>query len=262
MALKGQSYKNIEINIIDNNSTDETILVAQKYGVNEIKTLSASLLRARYEGTKLANGKYILILDSDQILKKDAIERAVWLAEQKNLKMLALGEVVFKADTFVEKLFELDRKLINSVNDLSPFTGVIMPRFFETGLLRRAYENIPATLFANTGGPDHAIVYYEAWQLNKNIGVLPNAIKHLEPRTILRLWPKFYRWGYTSVDAHFGKYKRLMTQKERFRTGLFEKGLFVESIGSIILLILKGIGFKLGYYQALIDRILNRERKF
>lgn len=170
--------------------------------------------------------------------------------------------MVFKADTFVEKLFELDRKLINSINDLSPFSGVIMPRFFETTLLKRAYGNIPADLFANTGGPDHAIVYYEAWKLNKDVGIVPNAIKHLEPRTILRLWPKFYKWGYTSVDAHFGKYKNLMTQKERFRTGLFKKGLFLESIGSVTLLVLKGVGFKLGYYQALIDVNLGLKRRF
>ena len=43
-------------------------------------------------------------------------------------------------------------------------------------------------------------------------------------------------------------------EKEKFRTGLFTKGLFIESLGSILLLILKGVPYKLGYYKAILDK--------
>ena len=253
-AIRSQSYKNIEINIIDGGSENSEISkIARKYKVR-YKFFPGSLLAARYEGVKMAEGKYTLIFDSDQILEKDAIKKAVEMAERNTFDMLVFEEDVFKKETFIEKLFACDRKLINFVNDLSPFTGAIMPRFFNTEFLKKAYGNIPSKYFPNTGGPDHAIVYYEAFKLNNNVGVVKDAIRHLEPSSPLILFKKFYHWGYTSVEAHYGRYSKLMTQKERFRTGLFSKGLIRESVGSICLLILKGLSFKLGYYIGKLDK--------
>ena len=248
-AIKSQTYNNIEVNIIDGGSKDKTLAIAKKYNA-QCKVFNGSLLAARYEGVKWAKGKYTLIFDSDQILENNSIKRAVEMSEKGNFEMLVLEEDVYKDDTFLEKLFACDRKLINTVNDLSPFTGVIMPRFFRTEILKMAYGNIPRKYFGRTGGPDHAIVYYEAWRLSKRISTVPNAVKHLEPSDLFTLWRKFYKWGYTSIDAHYGKYSYLMKTKERFRTGLFTKGLLVESLGSIMLLILKGLAFKLGFISA------------
>ncbi|MBI2028468.1 MAG: glycosyltransferase family 2 protein [Candidatus Levybacteria bacterium] len=257
-AIRKQTYKNIEINVIDGASKDNTIKVARKFNVKDIKTCKGSLLEARYEGIKKAKGKYVLILDSDQILNINSVERAVKQAEKNKMDMLAFEEIPYSTENFLEKLFDCDRKLINAINDFSPLTGVIMPRFFNTKILRKAYSNIPKGIYANTGGPDHAVVYYEAWLLSKKIENLPNAVKHIEPNSIFTLIRKFYRWGYTSSDAHSGKYKFLMTQKERFRTGLFTKGLIVESLGSILLLILKGIPFEVGYLTAGIRKLFKK----
>lgn len=254
-AINKQTYKNIEINIIDNNSRDNTVEIAQKNGVKKIKNFPGSLLQARFEGVKMAKGEFILILDSDQILAHDAIERAVTRVMHEKIDMLAFEELTYKTDTFIEKLFDMDRKLINAVNNLDPFTGVIMPRFFRASLLKTAYNNIPKEIFPKTGGPDHAIVYYESWVISRKVGVLPRAVYHQEPSSLAILWKKFFRWGYTSVYAHYGKYAKLMSQKERFRTGLFTKGLFIESIGSIILLLLKGLAFKIGYYKGKLERV-------
>lgn len=254
-ALKNQSYKNIEINIIDGFSKDETIEIAEKFPVKEINKIKGSLLQARYEGVKLAKGKYVLLLDSDQILSKDTIERAVEKMEKEDWDMVVLEEDVYHPNTFVEKLFQMDRRLINKVNNLNPFTGVIMPRFFKRDLLRQSYANIEPEFFSNTGGPDHAIVYYEAWLISKKVGVLTDAVKHMEPSTLKELMKRFYRWGYTSVEAHYGHYHHLMSQREKlFRSGLFTKGMFKESVGSVLLLLFKGLAFKIGYYKGVFDR--------
>lgn len=255
-SIRSQTYKNIEINIVDGGSTDKTREVARKFRVDKfVLQKEGSLLAARYEGVKIAKGKFILIFDSDQILEKTVIERAVNMLKNNRLDMLVLEEDVYKSETFVEKLFQMDRQLINKISDLSPFTGVAMPRFFRAALLKEAYRKIPKSVFLRTGGPDHAIVYYESWKISKKVGVLPHAVKHMEPSTFGQLWRKFYRWGYTSViDSKFGKYKQLMAQKERLRTGIFSKGLIKESIGSIFLVGMKYVPFKLGYFIAKIDR--------
>lgn len=250
-AIRNQTYDNIEINIVDGYSTDDTIKIAKEFGVNKILYYKGYLLGARYLGVRASKGDFILILDSDQILEKTAIGRAVNMTLKNNFKMLVFEENVYKCDTFVEKLFDMDRRLFNAVCDLDPYTGVILPRFFETKLLNQAYKNIPKEIFSKTGGPDHAIVYLEAYQINPAVAVLPSAVRHIEPSSIRVLWRKFYRWGYTSVKAHdFGKYHTLMIRKERFRTGVFSHGMLVESFGSILLLIFKGLAFKFGYFMA------------
>lgn len=260
-ALKNQTYKNIEINIVDGFSDDDSINIARKYHIKKIKKTRGSLLQARHEGVKMANGVYVLILDSDQILSQDAIGRAVNTMKKKRLDMLALEESVYQSKTIVEKLFDMDRKLINKLNNLNPFTGVIMPRFFRKELLTKAYANISQEIFRNTGGPDHAIVYYEAWLMSKKVGILKDSVKHVEPYSLQFMMRKMYRWGYTSVAAHYGPYHSLMKQKERFRTGLFSHGLYYESLASIVLLLFKGIAFKTGYYVGVVDRYRHVESR-
>lgn len=249
-AIKDQTYKNIEVNIIDGGSKDNTLTVAKKFNVQKIKKYTYALLGARNEGVLLANGDYILLLDSDQILEADAIERAIHEVQQKKLSMLVLEEDVYRDDNIIEKLFKLDRKLIHSVKDFSPYTGVMMPRFYRTELLKKAFANIPDEEKKLVGGQDHAIIYHEAWKLNNKVGLLSLSVRHIEPDNYPAIWKKFYRWGYTSVNAHYGKYEELLAKKERFRKGLFKKGLMKESFASVTLLLLKGVPYKIGYYIA------------
>ncbi len=248
-SVASQTYKNIEINIVDKNSTDTTLEIAKKYKCKIINYPKA-LLGARYQGVKEANGDYILMLDSDQVLEKTAVERSIEKIKSKNLDMLILEEHVYKTDTFIEKLFEMDRTLIHKVKDLSPYTGVVLPRFYRKSLLLDTFKNIPLKTQENVGGQDHAIIYYEAYKISKKVDILPKAVYHIEPSSLKVMWRKFYRWGYTSVDARYDKYDEMLSKKERFRTGLFSKGLFKESIGSILLLLIKGVPYKIGYYSA------------
>lgn len=252
-AVKKQTFKNIEVNIVDGNSKDNTVKVAEKYGV-KVMNYPGALLGARYEGLKAADGEYILLLDIDQILEKTCVERAV--AEMDNAKdMLILEEDVYRCDNFLGKLFHYDRKLIHEIKDLDPATSVMLPRFYKTELLRKAFENIPTDVLENVGGQDHAIIYFEFWNISQRVSILPNAVKHIEPNSFKIVWKKFYRWGYTSVGARTNKYMDFLNKKERFRKGLFKNGLWRESMASILLLLIKGVPYKIGYFVGKIKKI-------
>lgn len=245
-AVHGQTYKNIEVSIVDGNSHDSTVEIAKKFGA-KVMNYPGALLGARYEGLKAANGVYILLLDSDQIMESTCVERAV--AEIDNAKdMLILEEDVYRCDNFFEKLFHYDRKLIHSVKDFDPKTGVMLPRFYRTEILKKAFANIPTDVLQNVGGQDHAIIYFEAWNISHRVDLLRNAVKHIEPNSLGAMWRKFYRWGYTSVGARNNKYTNLLNKKERFRKGLFKNGLWEESAASILLLLIKGVPYKIGYF--------------
>ena len=247
-AIASQTYRNIAVNIIDGGSRDETVGIARAHGVEQILTYGGGLLGARELGARLAEGPIVVLLDSDQILEPDAIERAVTMLADND--MLVLEEDVYRNKTLIEKLFHCDRKLVHSVRDFSPYTGAMLPRVYRREILRDAFAAMPAEALERIGGQDHAIIYYEAWKLSQRAELVPSAVKHIEPGDLRSLWRKFYRWGYTSKDAHLGGYKDLIRKKERFRKGMFAPGLFVASLGSGALLIMKGVPYVAGLMAA------------
>ncbi|WP_279434198.1 glycosyltransferase family 2 protein [Campylobacter volucris] len=69
-----QTYKNIEIIVVDDCGSDKSIDIAKEYASKDerIKIIhnkeNLKLLRARYEGVKVANSPYIMFLDPDDYL--------------------------------------------------------------------------------------------------------------------------------------------------------------------------------------------------
>jgi len=63
-SIKEQSYPNIEIIVVDNGSTDNTINIANKYA-NKVLLDSGKLGRVRQTGVESAEGEIIGIFDSD-----------------------------------------------------------------------------------------------------------------------------------------------------------------------------------------------------
>ena len=114
-AIAQQSYANIEVNIVDGESHDGTVAIAREHGVKNIFTCKDALLSARFEGVWHSKGDFVLLLDSDQILNKSAIARAVQLCEKEDFDMLVLEEGVYNPQSFIERLFQQDRKLIHQV---------------------------------------------------------------------------------------------------------------------------------------------------
>ncbi len=257
-AIKSQSYKKIEINIVDGGSQDNTIEIAKKFGIKEIIVCKGSLMKARFEGAKKSHGKYVLILDSDQIISKNTIRSCVESINKKH-DMVVLEEDVFSKKTFLEKLFHLDRKLVHTAKDLDPYTSVILPRFFKKTLLLKAYNNVPKHVIKKASLQDHAILYLETWKLSKHVGYVRNAVKHMEPSTFKELWRKFYRWGYLSISVDSTMYDVFFKKRTmRFRKGMFQRKLMKESLGSMLLLCMKNIPYVSGILSGIVHRVIGK----
>ena len=75
-SVLNQTYKNIEILIVDDGSTDNTNQIILEYINPTVKYLyqvNQGLSAARNTGLKIANGEYILFLDADDFLYPDGI---------------------------------------------------------------------------------------------------------------------------------------------------------------------------------------------
>jgi len=237
-----------EIIVVDSYSTDNTVEIAESFGAKVFLT-KQKLLGARYEGFKKSSGKYVLLLDADQILGKKSISRALKMFEEND--MLCLEEHSYMPRTWIQRLFEADRRLIHNLSGihLDPIEGVLLARFYKREILRKAFSAIPKEIMPITVAHDHAIIYYEAYRVSQRVGILPNAVWHIEPASLIRLWKKNYRYGGTTRDfIDIGVYDELLRRKVRFRKGSLSRENFKYGIQSMILLLLKGLAYQLGYW--------------
>lgn len=78
-----QTYSNIEIIVIDNNSKDETKEISQKF-TNKVYNKGPERSVQKNYGVLKSSGKYLLFLDSDAVLTKNVVLECVELCENGN----------------------------------------------------------------------------------------------------------------------------------------------------------------------------------
>jgi glycosyltransferase involved in cell wall biosynthesis len=257
-SVKNQSYSNVELVIVDSQSTDDTINIAQKYSAKIIKT-DWKLLGARYLGFDKSNGDYILYLDSDQLLYPDTIQCSV--AYVDSYDMLCLQEESYEAKSILQKLIDADRKLIHSFPDLhvDPMRGAMIPRFYKRTLLDMVFKKIEPSKIHNVVFFDDSIIYYEAYSMSTKVGIVNKAIMHIDTSSILDFCRKSYCYGNTTQQLlKTDMYTKLLKRKARLRQGI---SFNLISIKSIILFLLKNIPFFIGVLVGRVTTIRHQKIK-
>jgi glycosyltransferase involved in cell wall biosynthesis len=87
-SIKCQTYKQIEIVMVDNNSSDDTLVLAKHFTKN-IFTCGPERSAQRNFGAKKAKGEFFLVPDVDMILGKDVVAQCVALVTS-NSKIKAI----------------------------------------------------------------------------------------------------------------------------------------------------------------------------
>lgn len=118
-----QTFENLEIIIINDGSTDNSLNIANEYKCinNNIKVISTEnrgLSEARNRGITEAQGKYIYFLDSDDSIKTNTIQECYQLAEEYNLEMVLFDSEVYGEGEFLESIeYKKDNYKRNQIVD-------------------------------------------------------------------------------------------------------------------------------------------------
>lgn len=81
-GVRNQTYKNIELIVVDNFSTDNTLNIAKKYGAKVYLKGPERSAQLKY-GLEVARGKYIFTTGCDLVADPDYMEKAVKACEEK-----------------------------------------------------------------------------------------------------------------------------------------------------------------------------------
>ncbi|MBF7046958.1 glycosyltransferase family 2 protein, partial [Campylobacter volucris] len=117
-----QSFKDIEIIIVDDCGSDKSIDIAKEYASKDerIKIIhnkeNLKLLRARYEGVKVANSPYIMFLDPDDYLELNACEIALENIKD-DIDFIWFDFIYIDENNFITK----DTKLKDEIYDIDGY---------------------------------------------------------------------------------------------------------------------------------------------
>ncbi len=99
-SLIHQTYKDIEIIIVNDGSTDSSEEIIKSYleesnNIIYIYQKNKGTAEARNKGIESANGDYVLFVDSDDYLDKDMIQKMYNSADKNNSDVVVCGHIKF-----------------------------------------------------------------------------------------------------------------------------------------------------------------------
>lgn len=148
-SIKRQSYCPIEIIVVDNESTDDTIEIASRYTEHIFRKGPERSAQRNFGMLEKAKGAYILFLDADMILARTLIEHAVNRSAKEDITAFYIPEVIL-GSSFLSQVRRFER----SFYDGTPIDCV---RFITKAALHEV------------GGFDLSMTGPEDWDFDKRV---------------------------------------------------------------------------------------------
>lgn len=101
--FKRQNYRNFEVVVVDDESSDNTIGVARKYGAKVVVSGRHNLSHSRNLGIKKSRGEIIVNMDADFRVNKRFLAEIAKSFRNPEISALKVGEILVQ-DTLTERL--------------------------------------------------------------------------------------------------------------------------------------------------------------
>lgn len=196
-SISEQTYRNIEVILVNDGSTDNSGLIAETYARNDkrfiyISKENGGLSSARNEGIKHAKGEYIYFLDSDDWIKKDYLELMIKEFDEEidivigkytlDDTILGLSYIPFELEN-INRIFEGEEKekeIIERHLNAYPQSGYIlkdtlMPVWKNLYRHHLIYDNNIFFVSERSVGAEDYVFNFEAYYYAKKIKVSTTA---------------------------------------------------------------------------------------
>lgn len=158
-SVLDQTYKNIEVIVVDDGSTDDTIKILKEIKDERVKVFFGNhkgVSWARNFGVNNASGKYVAFLDADDFYAKENIQKKVEILEKNNGKVASSNYILTNGIT---------SKIVNIYSE-NFFYDIL---FFKTSLWISSNVVINREFFLEIGGFDEALSTSADWELSCRI---------------------------------------------------------------------------------------------
>ncbi len=212
-----QTYKNIEIIVFDDKSTDGSKNILSKYKKNKIKVIfnkkkkfnsgPLNQLNSIYISLKKSKGKYIFLLDGDDYFLKDKVYQFVKTFNSKPKTVFLQDNPIFKYNhaNIQFKKFKLKRKLF--VNHTWPFFSPTSTMAFEREFLVKLLAQIAfsRSLFDQMFFDARAFIYIYFFEKNYIVSNKHLTVynQNLEGDTLKNYQKKNKKWWIRRLQYHY-----------------------------------------------------------
>ena len=195
-SIKNQTYKNIEIIVVDKFSKDKTIEIAKKYTKKIFKTGPERTVQKNL-GIKNSDGKYLMFIDSDMYLEENVVKECVEICERNKKVGGVCIPVRDVGSSFWVKVISFERELYVGSEIIEA------ARFLRKDLVEKV------------GGFDEDIVFYEEFTLPQKIEKLGFNTKKRCRSCIVHDFHDFKISDYLRKKFYYGKTAK--KYKERYK---------------------------------------------
>ena len=191
-SIKDQTYKNIEIIVVDNNSTDKTKDIAKKYTRNVYNKGPERSAQRNYGLIEKSRGDYVMYVDADMILSPTLVEDSIKKITKTKSIALYISEIVM-GDSYWSKVRRFERS-------------------FYDGTVIDCVRFIKRDVFIKVEGFDESMTGPEDWDLDKKIrkvgktSLLKTPIYHNEAEFNLKKYLSKKSYYTKSFDKYIHKW--------------------------------------------------------
>ncbi len=195
-SIRQQTYKNIEIIVVEDCSTDNSLNTLTKHLEDpRVKLIqhekNSGLSAARNTGIDTAKGNYIIFIDSDDLVHLSLIELCVKYAIVYDADLITYNFKAFEDGVKLSPQLDLpdvdNLKVLEQGEDYFNQQHFAWLKFIRTSLVKSKKLYFPIGL------------YYEDWPFHWELGLVANKKIHIPAELLL------YRQRKTSITGSSGK---------------------------------------------------------
>jgi glycosyltransferase involved in cell wall biosynthesis len=151
-----QTYATCEVIVVDDGSTDGTMVILAEYGekVRVVRQQNRGSACARNAGVAAAHGEWIAFLDADDI----------WLPEKVERQLAACGRFAISHTDSVCFGDALEREILRSSFE-PPYAGKVLEPLLVINFITNSTVMVRREVFRRFGGFDESYVTCEDWAL-------------------------------------------------------------------------------------------------